>query len=127
MFYYKDTQDNIHALDSTEFEHFLPAGVVAITETEMQDILAAKQAAAEAAPKPVPAHVTMKQARLALLDANLLDTVESNISALPKADQIEWEFSLTVQRASPLVASLAATLGLTDAQVDQLFVDASGM
>jgi hypothetical protein len=127
MFYYKDTQDNIHALDSAEFEYLLPTGVVSITETEMQAILDAKQAAADAAPQPVPTSVTMKQARLALLAANLLDTVEANISALPKADQIEWNYSLTVQRASPLVASLATALNLTDAQVDQLFTDASAL
>lgn len=125
MFYYKDLQDNLHALDSVEFEYLLPTGTVQITEEEMHNIRAAKVLAAQNAPQPTPTFVSMKQARLALLAANLLDEVETNISTLPKADQIEWDFSLTVQRASPLVASLATTLNLTSNQVDQLFVAAS--
>ena len=68
-----------------------------------------------------PQSISMRQARRALLAAGLLATVNAGISAMPEADQIEWEFATTVQRASPLVATLASALGLDDATLDALF------
>ena len=32
--YYKDTLNKVHWLNSTEFEHLLPAGTIAITDAE---------------------------------------------------------------------------------------------
>jgi len=37
--HYKDTQNNIHVLDSVDFEHLLPQGAVQITSEEAQAIL----------------------------------------------------------------------------------------
>ena len=73
----------------------------------------------------VPQSVTMRQARLALLRAGLLDDVDAAIAAIPdpaqrKAAQIEWEYATVIERNSPLVQSLAAGLGLTAADIDDL-------
>lgn len=82
-------------------------------------------------PRPVaiPVSVTMRQARLALLNAGLLSNVTTAINALPspekEAAQIEWEYSQEVHRDKPFVAVLATALGLTDAQLDNLFLTAS--
>ena len=78
-------------------------------------------------PPPVPTSLTMKQARLALLDAGLLDSVDPAIAAIPdltqrKAAQISWEFANTVDRADPIVAMLAAGFGLDESALDALFV-----
>lgn len=70
---------------------------------------------------PVPASVSMAQARLALLQRDLLDDVEVAMAAQPRAVRIEWEFRTSVDRASPLVAGMQAILGLSDAEVDELF------
>ena len=74
---------------------------------------------------PVPAAVSMRQARLALLKAGMLTQVNTAVAAMPGADgdaaRIEWEFSGTVERHRPLVQSLGAALNLTDAQLDDLF------
>lgn len=83
-----------------------------------------------AAPAPrVPAAVTMRQARLALLGANLLSSVDTAIDALPEptksAARIEWEYSNELQRGNALVAALTPALGLTSEQVDALFIAAS--
>ena len=43
------------------------------------------------------------------------------------AARIEWEYAATVDRDSPLVAGLVATLGLTDAQLDALFAAAAAL
>lgn len=74
---------------------------------------------------PPPVVVTMRQARLALLDANLLDAVETALSGAPRAAQIEWEFAATVERSSPTVELLAGVLGLDDEALDVLFADAA--
>ncbi len=77
----------------------------------------------------VPQKVTMRQARLALLGAGLLDDVEAAIAALPspqkEAARIEWEYSQEVQRHNGFVSVLAPALGMTDEQTDALFVEAA--
>jgi hypothetical protein len=79
-------------------------------------------------PPVVPSAVTMRQARLALLGAGLLDDIDAAINGLPspqkEAARIQWEYSQEVQRHHGLVASLAPALGLTDAQTDALFLQA---
>jgi len=80
-------------------------------------------------PVPVPAAVTMRQARIALYGAGLLSSVDAAIDALPEPTKtlarIEWEYSNELQRGNALVAALTPALGLTDAQVDALFVQAA--
>lgn len=74
----------------------------------------------------VPQAVTMRQARLALLQAGHLEKVEAAINSLtsPQKEiaQIEWEYSQEVKRDKELVALLAPALGLDDKQLDDLFV-----
>ena len=73
----------------------------------------------------VPQVVTMRQARLALLAAGLLDTVETAIVAAGAAAKIEWDYATEVQRSSGLVPAMATALGMTEAQIDALFVTAA--
>lgn len=84
-----------------------------------------------APPVAVPAAVTMRQARLALLAAGKLTAVTAAISALPspkkEAAQIEWEYSQEVQRHNGFVAQLGPVLGLDAAALDALFVAAAGL
>lgn len=81
--------------------------------------------APEPEPEPVPEVVTMRQARLALLQAGLLSQVDTAIDDLPEPDKsaarIEWEYSQEVQRDKPFVAMLAPALGLTEEALDDLF------
>ena len=80
-------------------------------------------------PPVVPPSVTMRQARLALLGAGLLDDIDAAINALPlpqkEAARIEWEYSAEVQRHNGFVSVLTPLLGLTDAQTDALFLTAA--
>ena len=79
----------------------------------------------EAMRPPVPQSITMRQARLALLNAGLLDDVEAAIITMDEAQraqtQIEWEYAQTVERDNALVAALGPKLGLDDAAIDSLF------
>ncbi len=63
----------------------------------------------------------MAQARLALLQSGLLAQVENAVAAAGQAVQIEWEYRDAVYRDSALVEALAAQLGWTSAQLDDLF------
>lgn len=74
---------------------------------------------------PVPHSITPRQARIALLAAGLLDQVETMVAASSREIQITWEFSLQIDRSSPLVDAMAASAGLTSAQVDDLFRSAA--
>ena len=75
---------------------------------------------------PVPQQVTMRQARLALLGAGLLDDVEMVIAAAGRAEQLEWEYAAVVDRSGPIVAIVQQQQkALTDAQIDDLFREAA--
>lgn len=80
---------------------------------------------ADQPPVPVITSVTMRQARLALLQQGLLTQVNNAVASMPGAQgdavRIEWEFSSTVERNRPLVQALAASLGMTSQQLDDLF------
>lgn len=80
---------------------------------------------AESQLPPVPLRVSMRQARLALLDQGLLSNVDAAIASLAEPQksqvQIEWEYSQTVVRDRPFVALLGGALGLDDSQLDDLF------
>lgn len=74
----------------------------------------------------VPQAVTMRQARLALLNANKLSDVQVVINSLPEPQktkaQIEWDYSQEVQRSNGFVAVIGPALGLTEDQIDDLFI-----
>ena len=76
-------------------------------------------------PVQIPSAVSMRQARLALLQQGLLPTVNAAIDAGGEADKIAWEYATEVDRSDVLVQNLAAGLGLTSAQLDDLFLLAS--
>ena len=78
-----------------------------------------------APPAPPVTQVSMRQARLALLAADLLDDVEAMIVQADRAVQIEWEYATVVDRSSALVQAIGAALGLSEQHIDELFVDAA--
>jgi len=121
---------------STVYVQRVAGKVVGVYATAQPGI--AEEVLAETAPDvqtfkvpPVPVVVEMAQARLALLQAGLLDTVEQAIAAgtgpAGRAAQIEWQFRARVSRSSPIVVSLAKSLGLTAQQLDNLFTAAAAL
>lgn len=94
-------------------------------------VVAQAQAQVQPQATPVPGAVSMRQARTALLSAGLLSTVSAAVEALDGIEgdvaRIEWEYAQEVRRDSPLVASMASALGMTDAQLDGLFVRAAAL
>jgi hypothetical protein len=86
------------------------------------------------APAPVvivPQSVTMRQARLALLGVGMLAIVNTAIAGMQGAQgdaaRIEWEYARDVLRDSALIGGLVPMLGMTTAQIDQLFITAASL
>lgn len=77
----------------------------------------------------IPEVVTMRQARLALLRTGMLATVNNAIAGMAGTDgdaaRIEWEYAQEVRRDSSLVQALASTLGMSESQLDSLFIQAA--
>lgn len=83
-----------------------------------------------AASNTVPKLVTPRQAKLALLSAGLLDEVEAAIDAIAdpatkRVAQIEWEYAQEIERGWPLLVQIAGAMGMTDAELDELFIAAA--
>jgi len=82
-------------------------------------------------PAPViPRSVTRRQAKQALLLGGLLSQVQPAIDAIPDTTQrglmqIEWDESLEFERHRPSLLAIAAGLGLSSEQLDQLFITAA--
>lgn len=98
-------------------------GVLLVMGQEEFEQLEAQEMGAR---NPVPSQVTMRQARLALLQVGRLDDVAPALAAITdpierRKAQIEWEFSNEVQRHHGVVIGLGAGLGLNDAAIDNLF------
>ncbi|NBW23833.1 MAG: hypothetical protein EBR82_89405 [Caulobacteraceae bacterium] len=89
--------------------------------SQIVQLTAEEEAAIINAPQPVPEEVRQAQARRALLAAGLLTTVEAAVAASLQDIQIAWEYEPNIRRDSPMIAALAPALGLTDAQIDDLF------
>jgi len=79
----------------------------------------------------LPSVATARQIRLALLDVGLLDSVQNAFADLTEPlktkAQIEWEYATEIDKNSPLIQKLYPKLGLTEEQLDDLFVAAAEM
>lgn len=76
---------------------------------------------------PIPSIVSMRQARLALLQSNLLAQVDAAVSAGTEADKITWEYATEVNRNDTLVQNLSVALNLTEQDLDNLFTLAASL
>ena len=101
------------------FSDIVEDDVVIKTKVEQEDEYLAAKAKAT-----VPASVTPRQARIALLRANMLGAVNTAVSSNTEW-AITWEFATEVRRDDPMIAAVQGLLGKTDLEIDQLFIDAS--
>lgn len=82
-------------------------------------------------PIVIPETISARQVRLWLIDNDIsLTSVRAAIDTivnekLREKTRVEWEYAPYIERNHPLIESLAQYLGLTAAQIDQGFIDAS--
>lgn len=78
-------------------------------------------------PAPVPQKLSRAQARGALILAGLIDHVQPAIDAIEDPlqralAQNDWDNRLEFERPHPQLLAIAGALGLTDEQIDNLFI-----
>jgi hypothetical protein len=79
-------------------------------------------------PPAIPQQVPMWAVRTVLQNDGLFDQAQALIEAsTDNALKNVWEYGNFADRNSNAIASLAAALDLTDAQVDQMFIDANNL
>jgi len=86
------------------------------------------------APPVVPREVTNFQARALLMNMpgsaagrSLFQDVDDTLRAVGGVEWQAWEYTTIFPRNSQLIATLGAQLGLTDAQLDQMFIAAAAI
>jgi hypothetical protein len=124
MKYYKSADGEVfaYAADGSE-DAFIRVGLVLMSESEVMAHL--NPASAQIGPRSI----TMRQARLLLHSRNMLTMVQEAIDSLDEppriAAQIEWDYSSTMERNKPFVAMIAGHIGLTDEDLDAMFIEAA--
>lgn len=121
---YGEIPMTLNLVDTEDLHTFVKADG---TEVPLEEYCKTLKIAPYVEPEPViiiPHTITMRQARLQLLEDGLLDEVETIISADRKW-QIEWEYANEVLRISPLIEAIKVVLSLTDEQMDAMFLSAS--
>lgn len=78
-------------------------------------------------PSPVPKIITIRQARRALYEAGLLDTVDAYVEGLSVPAQIDWSSSNEIERDHPLIEEARIALGMTNQEIDDLFILAASL
>jgi hypothetical protein len=78
-------------------------------------------------PPPIPATVTRFQALAILAAGGYLGTIRTYINTLDvnNVQRLAWENATDWERTSPTLNALAQMLGLTDTEVDDLFIAAA--
>jgi hypothetical protein len=76
---------------------------------------------------PVPPVIPAWKARVALREAGLLGAVEATVAAAGGRVQDAWVGASEWSRDSAFLLTLAADLGLTDMDIDRLFLVAAGI
>lgn len=72
----------------------------------------------------IPQAISRFQARAALLDAGLLADVEIALADADPLTQLAWAEAIEWRRDSPTIAAIGDALGLTEEDIDDLFIEA---
>ena len=110
---YKAPDNSLHFIEP-EFAHLLPAGCVPITPEEAE--------ALRPVPPPPPiAPISPRQIRQALTRIGLRTAVEAAVAAGDQDLKDWYEFSTAFERNNAQVTAMAAALGVSAADLDQLW------
>lgn len=94
-------------------------------ETKPEDLVGKGWTWTEA-PLPLPPEVepvyecSMVQAKLALLQMELLDSIDAFMAAQPRKDQLRWEYGTRLVSNDPILVEAATAAGILE-QLPELF------
>lgn len=97
-----------------------------MTEEEQE----AHLATAQNQPKTAVALVSMRQFRLAIINAKKVTAVSDAIKGIANTTerakvQVEWDYNPVVERNAPWVLAIMEGVGFSEDEVDALFLDAA--
>ena len=126
-----DTQIKCHSYHPTQVD-MLRADAVALGTPlgDYEDQIAEMEAGyVPPAPAPiqVPQVITIRQAKLVLLAADLLDDVDVAAASSDRATQIEWEYATEVRRDWATLVAIQEAMGLSNKVVDDLFISGAAL
>ena len=77
----------------------------------------------------IPEKVTIRQAKLALLEYGILDEVDAILQSpnIPRKTKIEWEYANEIERRWVDESGVLSYLGFEKEQLDELFLYASSL
>lgn len=124
MKYYKDETGEVFAYEADGSQDaYIKPGLVHMSPAEVMALLNPPVTVV------VPALVTMRQARQAMLSAGILSQVDALIAAMPgeegESARIDWNHAREVKRDWPLIGALGPQVGLNEQQIDDLFIYAA--
>lgn len=71
---------------------------------------------------PVPVSITRFQALAALQKAGLLETTIAAVNLAPALTKLAWDNTATFERNNATLTALSDSIGITSAQLDNLFI-----
>lgn len=77
--------------------------------------------------EPIPQSVSKAQGLIALEMAGVLVSIETYMQTAPRLEQLAWNNIQQFERQSPLLNTLCTSFGLSQEDVDTLFVNASNV
>ena len=122
--------DNYELIENVNIPFKFVGGFLQFTNGEVS-LIPGKEIEHNNIINPVPQKISMRRARLCLLEKGLLSSIQTAIDSLQEpeksAAQIEWDYSTQVWRQKPFVLSVTEGLGWTEVDIDNLFREAVGV
>lgn len=112
---YKEGFDIKFNLEENKFE-YVEKIVTTVEEEKIEEQIVDENS--------VPTKISRLQAKLQLLEIGLLDEVE-DLVAQDRKVQLYWKEADNFYRTDSILLSMATAIGLTDEQLDKLFIEAS--
>jgi hypothetical protein len=75
-----------------------------------------------APPTPVPEAVSPRQIRQALTQFGLRETIEASVAGGDQNAKDWWQYATVFERKHPMVLGMAQALGVTEKQLDDLWI-----
>lgn len=91
---------------------------------EYSDALTNESVIEEVVESNVPTSISMRQVRLWLYRNDRLDLVDDYLKTNKEAE-IEWEYSAEVERNNTMVSSIGEYLGMSEQELDTIFIEAN--
>lgn len=134
---YGEIPMTLNLVDTEDLHHFATGKFEVVLEDEkevekeilipLEEYCKTLKIASYVEPEPVviiPNSITPLQAKLQLLDEELLDEVEVMVK-LDRKIELYWANAQNFYRNDEILLGMATALGLSDAQLDDLFIKAS--